>query len=144
MYGLGFGFQTKWLHCTMQNMFIAQTQAPIPTPYFCIGQESNAESISKSISGKWKWAIKRQVGAYLKWSCSVRLLWKPFLHSVHTNGRMFLWTCSCCRNRELSLSKIKQWLCSRVKSMCVHLDTEQVGLGDEDRDRRNSILFWQH
>ena len=44
-YRLGFGFQTHWLHCTVEN--ISQTRTP--TSYFCTGQES--ESVSESVFG---------------------------------------------------------------------------------------------
>ena len=34
-----------------ENVHIAQTQTRIPTPYFCIGQESESESVPESVSG---------------------------------------------------------------------------------------------
>ena len=41
MYRLGFRFQTQWLHCTMQNMFILHR----------LGQESKYKSVPESVSG---------------------------------------------------------------------------------------------
>ena len=34
-----------------EHVHIAQTQTYIPTRYFCVGQESNSESVPESISG---------------------------------------------------------------------------------------------
>ena len=41
--------KNQWLHCTVQN--ISQTQTQILTPYLCVGQESESESVPKSVSG---------------------------------------------------------------------------------------------
>ena len=38
------------LHCA-EHVNIAQTQTQIPSPYFCLGQESESVSVSKSVSG---------------------------------------------------------------------------------------------
>ena len=43
-----FGFQTQWLHCTTQNISHCSDSDSDPTPYFCIGQES--ESVLESVS----------------------------------------------------------------------------------------------
>ena len=34
-----------------EHVHIAQTWTRIPTPYFCLGQESESESMSESVSG---------------------------------------------------------------------------------------------
>ena len=48
--GLGFRFQTRWLHCTSQNMFTLHRPDSDPTPYFYIGQESESESVSDNVN----------------------------------------------------------------------------------------------
>ena len=45
-YRIGLRFLTQCLHCL--HVRIAQTH--IPTPYFCIGQESDSESVPESVS----------------------------------------------------------------------------------------------
>ena len=38
------------LHYT-EYVYIAQTHTQIPTPYFCMGQDSESESVPESVSG---------------------------------------------------------------------------------------------
>ena len=49
-YGLGFGFQTWWLHCTMQNLFTLH-RLGLGSLLFCIGQESEWESVTELLQG---------------------------------------------------------------------------------------------
>ena len=55
---VGFGSQTRWLHCTTQHVHIAQTQTQIPTSYFCAVQESESKFVPESISGNVKLRLR--------------------------------------------------------------------------------------
>ena len=37
-------------NCTCRTFHIAQARTPIPTPYFCIGQESESECVSGNVN----------------------------------------------------------------------------------------------
>ena len=39
------------VQCRTVHIAQTRTQTQIPTPYFCIGQESESKSVSESISG---------------------------------------------------------------------------------------------
>ena len=60
-FGLGFGFQARWLHCTVQKLFpLHRLTTQIPTPYLFVGQESESESVPVSESGNVNEPFKDQ------------------------------------------------------------------------------------
>ena len=73
-----------------KHVHIAQTWTQIPTPYFCVGQESKSESVPKICLQQCKGAIKNGFNAVLCWFLSITLNISKVTLTLRVNGLLVL------------------------------------------------------